>query len=152
TSSSNDRILRFTASGTFAGDYVPAGSGGMDDPYRLAFGPNGDLYVTSLGISQILQFGTESEAIFTVSISSASSLSVSLSFNAVDNIALAGSDYTATAGTVAFAPGATSTTIRVPLLDDSIFEGAETFSVNLSNPVGGVITDGQGVGTIIDND
>jgi hypothetical protein len=42
--------------------------------------------------------------------------------------------------------------IYVPLLDDAVYEGTETFFVNLSNPIGGTIADGQGVGTIIDND
>ncbi len=36
--------------------------------------------------------------------------------------------------------------------DDALGEPTETFTVNLSNLVGAVIADGQGVGTILDND
>src|SRR5262249_43837120 len=51
-----------------------------------------------------------------------------------------------------FAPGFTTATVRVPLLDDAAAEPAQTFAVNLSNPTGAVLADGQGVGTILDND
>src|SRR5262249_1210780 len=44
-SMTNNRILRFNAGGTYVDDYVPAGSGGMVNPYRMTFGPDGDLYV-----------------------------------------------------------------------------------------------------------
>ncbi len=42
--------------------------------------------------------------------------------------------------------------ISVQTIDDNAFEGSETFSVTLSNPVGAVIGDGVGTGTILDND
>ena len=40
----------------------------------------------------------------------------------------------------------------VPILDDGDTEGDESFFVNLSNATGATIADGQGVGTIQDND
>lgn len=46
------------------------------------------------------------------------------------------SDYLATIGTLQFAAGETSKTITVFIVDDSFAEPAETFTVNLSNPVG----------------
>ncbi|WP_211371228.1 Calx-beta domain-containing protein, partial [Dechloromonas hortensis] len=42
-------------------------------------------------------------------------------------------------------------TITVAINNDGTFEGAERFNINLSNPVGAVIVDGQGVGTIVDD-
>lgn len=152
TSGGNDRVLRFTAGGVYVDDYVTAGSGGIDNPSRVAFGADGDLYVTATGNSQILRYGTESEAILTVSLSSASTQPVTVDFASSNGSATAGSDYTATSGTVTFSPGTTTRLIRIPTLDDALYEGNETFVVNLSNSVGGVIADGQGVGTIIDND
>lgn len=152
TSSANDRILKFTASGTYMGDYVPAGSGGLDDPYRLTFGPNGNLYTTSLRTSHVLEFGTQPEAIFTISISTPSTLPIDVHFSTADGTAIASSDYALTSSTIRFVPGSTEATIRVPLLDDGSVEAAETFTVNLTNPVGGVIVDSTGVGTIIDNE
>ena len=47
-----------------------------------------------------------------------------------------GADYTATSGTLTFAPGETAKTVNVPLLDDSIDEGNETMVLKLSNPRG----------------
>ena len=66
--------------------------------------------------------------------------------------AVAGSDFTATSGTLTFAPGTTSQTISVPVLGDVLNESNETFRVNLSGATAATIADNQGVGTIIDND
>ena len=46
------------------------------------------------------------------------------------------SDYEAALGTLQFAAGETSKTITVFIVDDSYVEGAETFNVTLSTPVG----------------
>lgn len=152
TSGNNDRIPRFTAAGVYVDDYVPAGSGGMRDPSRMAFGPDGNLYVTSTGNDHILRFGTQSELVFTVSRPSALPTAVTVDFATASGTATSGSDFAAVSGSITLAAGVRQATIRVPLLDDSVYEGNETFTVNLSNPVGGVILDGQGVGTIVDND
>src|SRR5262249_10294656 len=66
--------------------------------------------------------------------------------------AIAGSDYTSASGTLSFAPGTTSQLITVAVLGDTLSEPTETFTVNLSNPTHATIADGQGVGTILDND
>src|SRR5262249_32200102 len=54
--------------------------------------------------------------------------------------------------TLTFAPGETTKTILVQTIDDAIRESTENFTVNLSNAVGASIADGQGVGTILDNE
>jgi len=48
-------------------------------------------------------------------------------------------DYSATFGTVTFAPGETVKTIVVPIVDDTYAEGNETFTITLSNPAGAVL-------------
>jgi hypothetical protein len=67
-------------------------------------------------------------------------------------LAQADLDYTATAGTLKFAPGDTSKTILVPLLTDSLVEGDETFLITLGNVQGGAApgTPSQAVVTIAD--
>ena len=50
--------------------------------------------------------------------------------------ARAGADYTATSGTLTFAPGQAWKFVEVPLLDDSIDEGTEYFLLRFSNPQG----------------
>jgi hypothetical protein len=47
-----------------------------------------------------------------------------------------GSDYTAASGTLSFGPGVSSQTISVPILNDNLVEGSETFTVTLSSPTG----------------
>ena len=51
-----------------------------------------------------------------------------------------------------FAPGQTTQTLDIFIKGDTTPEGTEEFFVNLSNPVNATIADGQGVGTIIDDD
>jgi sugar lactone lactonase YvrE len=148
----SNRILRFTENGTYVDDYVPAGSGGMDGGQFMNFGPNGDLYVGTTGNSQILQFGTENEALFTESLSTAFAMPVKVNYTTADGTALAGTNYTATSGALTFAPGVTSETIRVPILDSGSQTVPLTFTVNLSNPLAATISNGQGDGTILPSD
>ena len=100
----------------------------------------------------MLRYGPASQAVFTVRLDSPSAFPVTVDFTTANGTALAGSDYTAASGTLTFAPGETTRTILVQTLDDAAGEPTETFTVNLSNPVGATIADGQGVGTILDND
>src|SRR5262245_15121501 len=91
-------------------------------------------------------------AVFTVSIVGAHSGSVSVDYSTADNTATAGADYTATSGTLTFGPGESTKTIPVPVKGDTLDEFDEQFFVNLSNAVGGQISDSQGTGTIQDDD
>ncbi len=49
-----------------------------------------------------------------------------------------GKDFTATGGTLTFVPGETAKTISIPILDDKLFEGDESFTLSLRNPRGGI--------------
>jgi hypothetical protein len=120
--------------------------------WAINFDSEGILYNT-IGTDQSLyRYGPSSLAAFTVSLSSPSNSPVQVSYTTANGTATAGSDFVAASGTITFAPGQTSRTILVQTPDDAILEPNETFVVNLSSPVGGVIVDNQGVGTIIDND
>ena len=76
----------------------------------------------------------------------------SAAFTTANNTATAGSDFTATSGTVSFAVGQTTASIAVTITNDSIFGNTETFFVNLSSPVAATLGDSQGQGTITDSD
>ena len=52
---------------------------------------------------------------------------------------------------ITFAPGVTTQTITVPITNDAVFEGSETFDVNLSAAVNASIADNLGIGTIKDD-
>lgn len=63
---------------------------------------------------------------------------VSVNYTTANNTATAGSDYTTTAGTLNWADGdSTPKSFNVPILDDTLVEGNETFTVSLSAPGGG---------------
>jgi hypothetical protein len=81
-------------------------------------------------------------------------LAVSANYRTVNGTAEAGSDYTATSGSVNFATGETQKTIVVPITDDAFIEGDESFSVNFSNPsAGATLGNPSSAGvTIKDND
>jgi len=91
-------------------------------------------------------------AIFTISLSVASSQVVTVDFATADGTATAGSDYVGGSGTLTFNSGETSKTVTIGVIGDVCDEPDETFFVNLSNPTNATITDNQGLGTIIDDD
>ena len=93
-----------------------------------------------------------SDAIFNVSLSSASNQSVMVNYATTDNSAIASTDYQSANGTLTFNPGETSKSINVAVLGDTVAEVKETFFVNLSNPANAVISDAQGLATIINDD
>lgn len=64
---------------------------------------------------------------------------VDVDYATADDSAIAGIDYTATAGTLHFAAGQDSQTIEVPILDDAKFEPAKSFRLTLDNPAGGAV-------------
>jgi len=91
---------------------------------------------------------------FTVFLSPTSAQTVTVDFATADGSATTlDNDYVAAAGTVTFPPGSSSQPVSVTVNGDTKFEGNETFFVNLSNPTGGAtIGDGQGQGTIVNDD
>jgi uncharacterized delta-60 repeat protein len=54
-----------------------------------------------------------------------------------DGTAVAGQDYQPVAQTVIFNEGESTQTVLIPLIDDSVPEGAKTIFITLSNPTGG---------------
>jgi Ca2+-binding RTX toxin-like protein len=61
-------------------------------------------------------------------------------------------DYTSVSGTLAFAPGETVKTLRVPIINDTLAEGDERLNVVLSSPVRATLPDPVGTATIASND
>jgi len=73
---------------------------------------------------------------------------VTVNYGTADGSATAGSDYAASAATLSFADGETSKSFSVPVLDDSNYEGNETFTVSLSNVTGGASIGSRGTATV----
>jgi uncharacterized delta-60 repeat protein len=71
---------------------------------------------------------------YTVTLSIASTQTITVQYATANGTAIAASDYTSTSGTLTFNPGVTSQVINIPILNDSINEANETFTLALSSP------------------
>ncbi|MFG1477938.1 Calx-beta domain-containing protein [Xanthobacter sp. V4C-4] len=89
---------------------------------------------------------------FTVTLSEAAEQAVSVTYHTADGTARAGSDYVGATGTVTFAPGETTATVRVPLIGDGVAEADERFTLVLGTASGATIADGTATGVIGDDD
>ena len=93
---------------------------------------------------------------FTVKLSTVSQRSVEVAYSTADGTATAGEDYRRVVdGSVTFAPGETSRTFAVQILDDEVAEVAETFTVSLAVVDVGTVTLGSqstATVTITDNE
>jgi outer membrane protein assembly factor BamB len=92
-------------------------------------------------------------ATFTVTLSRPVLQTVQVSFTTTNGTATTGdNDYLAASGSLTFIPGQTSQPVNVTVQGDVKFEPNETFTVDLSSPVNANLLDGQGVGTIQNDD
>ena len=91
-------------------------------------------------------------ATFTVTLSGAQTVPVTVKYATASGTALTGTDFTAATGTLTFSPGEKSKTVKVLIVGDSLGEADETFALNLSSPTNAAIGDGSGLGTIVDDD
>ena len=89
---------------------------------------------------------------FPVTLTGPSGRTVTVQYATADDTAQAGSDYTATSGTLTFAPGETSKTVAVPVLGDTNAEQDESFTVTLSNPANAPLSSAQAIGIIRNDD
>ncbi len=98
------------------------------------------------------QEGADAAVSFAVTLSRAASREVAVDYATRDGTATAGEDYTFTRGTLTFAQGETEKTVEVPILDDALDEGSETFTLKLTGARGAAIADGEATGTIKNSD
>ncbi len=89
-------------------------------------------------------------AVFTVTLSQAATTPITVSYGTANGTAHAGTDFTATSGTLTFSPGTLLQTISVPINADTTAKANETFQVNLSNPSGAALVNTSGIATIVD--
>jgi uncharacterized repeat protein (TIGR01451 family) len=87
-----------------------------------------------------------------VSLSGPSRDTITVTYATADGTAQAGSDYRATAGTLTLPAGSTSGAVSVPVLGDAIVEPDETFELGLAAATNAWVEDGQGIGTILNDD
>jgi hypothetical protein len=90
--------------------------------------------------------------LFPVTLSGPTYQTVSAGYSTADGTATAGSDYTAAAGNVVFAPGETSKTVAVTVSGDTLLEPDETLTLIVGTPVNAWLGAGSAVGTILTDD
>lgn len=91
--------------------------------------------------------------VFTVTLSAASAATVNVSYATANGTAqTSDNDYQSTSGTLTFNPGDLTKPITVVINGDQKTELDETVLVNLTDPVNAVVSDAQGVGTILNDD
>ncbi len=74
---------------------------------------------------------------------------MTVSYATANGSAVAGTDYTASSGTLTFAPGVTSQTVNVPITTVSTSGSTKNFTLTLSNPVNATISRGTATGSIL---
>jgi hypothetical protein len=145
----NTSLNRFNAT---TGAYVDTLSIGRDSWSFMVDSNNVIYYAGNGGANYIERYGHSSLAAFSVTLDAASASPVTVNYATADGTAVAGTNYTAASGTVTIPAGLTSQTILIQTLDDGVVAANKTFTVNLSNPVGGTIARGQGTDTTIEGD
>ena len=100
--------------------------------------------------ARVLESAGEIE--FTVRMAAASGHRVTVACVSEDGTALADQDYEGEVGILALEPGQTVGKIRVAVLDDTLDEMDETFTMVLSDPAHATLTDATATGTIEDDD
>jgi len=78
-------------------------------------------------------------AIITVTLSAASSFTITVNYATSNGTAIAGSDYLTTSGVLTFAPAVTTRTFTVVITDDGVYEPDETVLLGLSSAVNAIL-------------
>jgi len=105
----------------------------------------------TLSIADATAQETDNTLTFIATLSRGSATDVTVEYETVPDVATT-DDYTATTGSLLIPAYALTGTITVPLINDELTEGAESFTLRLSNSVNGTLLTQSATGTIIDND
>jgi uncharacterized repeat protein (TIGR01451 family) len=156
TSVSNQGTVSGTGFANVPTDDPDNPNGSADPTVTLVLGPP-DVAIKNASAGEPTSGSTQMS--FTVALSHAFTQNVAVNYATADggaNPATGGAacgdanvDYKTASGTLTFAPGQTVQTVSVEVCSDAdAAETDETFLVNLSTPVNGVITDADATGTI----
>lgn len=106
----------------------------------------------AISVGDISIAETAGSALFTFTLSAVTPQDVSFDYTTTDGNAGAPADYTAVSGRVTIPSGSTQSQISITVANDQIPEVNENFSIDLSAPLNGTLTDTQATATIIDED
>ena len=118
-----------------------------------------DLFISISDVTITEGTTGSSMASFVVTLSKESPETVTVQYSTLEGTALGSNgfssypyDYTTASGTLTFQPGEITKTIDVAIRVENWYEPNETFTALLSNPVKAAISDGTGIGTILNDD
>lgn len=137
--------------------FAPTNAGIVDNQGRGTIVNDDNVQAGSLQFSSPTYSVSESGPVATLSVTrtGGTGVAVGVSYAITNGTAVAPGDYTTKTGTLSWAVSdSAAKTITVPIIDDALVEGNETFSVTLSAPTGGAIigTPNRAVVTISNND
>jgi hypothetical protein len=89
---------------------------------------------------------------FGVTLDAPSGRAIQVAWRTAGRTATASADFEPASGVVSIAPGETSGEASVDAIGDELDEPDEMLAVELSDPVDAEIADGEGIGTIVDDD
>ena len=142
----------------------------IDDPavtlaHSATGGDYGDVTVSSVTITIIEQTiptlsvtggsaGEGASVDFVVTLSTASSKTVTVGYATADDTAVSPDDYTPASSSLTFAPRQNSKTVAVATINDIVHEPPETFTLELTNPINADLQNAAetATGTITDDD
>jgi hypothetical protein len=142
-----ESVSRYNATGNL----IDSNALGLEG-WAFTLGSGNIIYDSGTGAGPFVdRIGPSSIVAFSVNLAWPSATPTTVSYSTADGTAVAGVNYTAVSGTLTFAPGETAKGILVPTLNDGVADPTRSFTVNLSNPTGGVLANTQAVGTILDD-
>jgi sugar lactone lactonase YvrE len=135
--------------GAYVEAYFTAGQAGLHIVIGIARDTTGNLYVSDRDSANVTRVAPSSQAAFSVTLDTASASQVTVGYGTANGTAVGGTDYTATSGTLTFAPGVMSQTVNVPITTVGTSGSTKNFTMTLSNPVNATISRGTATGSIL---
>ena len=89
---------------------------------------------------------------FTVTRSGDASGTTTVAWTTENRTATGGSDFVVASGQLVFDPQVVAQTVTISVLGDTLVEPNEILALRLSNATGGIVADGIGLGTIVNDD
>ncbi|MFN8523367.1 MAG: Calx-beta domain-containing protein [Chloroflexota bacterium] len=135
-------------------DRPPTAASGSGDPCAPTEAPPpGGTTISVGGVSRFEGNAGTQTFQFPVSLSASSAQVVTVQYATQNGTATAGSDYTATSGTLSFAPGVTNQNVNVQVSGDTVVEPDETFTLQFANPTNATFSGSSlATGTIRNDD
>lgn len=117
---------------------------GIEDGIMFAIGKT-----PGLSVSDVIVPYAGTSASFTVTLDFPRTTQITVNYATANGTALAGVNYTATSGSLTFAPGQMSKTVVVPVVAQSATGAGLSFFLNLTTPANADLADGQGQATLL---